>query len=519
MPDAAALHVVEVLLVIGMAAWDARPLLSGEMARRFPRVFWTAAGLIIAIAVAALLAAIYARALLHLMIVVAVALTSAAAWLGRVNYGRSRGLPPGSLSLQASIDALFDRSFYRNSAAWLGPVFKTLQFYQPTVCVVGLDRAHTLLRTYEDALGPSVQGFSRAIPQGFLRYMSIETHGVYGPMFRRALSSRVVSHHAAAMALAASRVLGDAARKADRAGGVLPDPYLDEMIDEAFLAVLFGLSPDDPDLPQLKSAYAPIARLHISSRPTPAVLAALAGVRQVLTARCAQWRALPDAEVPICALSEFAKIEAGMPDDTCLDNLVFIYRISTMNVAGLLRWVLAHLAGHPDWISRLRAELDAETPSDGPALADRIVMETLRLSQAEYLYRRLRNDIGFEGYVLPKGWLVRLCIWESHRASDNFPEPDRFDPDRFLRDQPRTAYMPFGGDRHACNGVSLSNVICRVFLEELTRSYTWSVDEADAVEREFRHWSHWRPSRRMRLRLEPRRDAFSAAGQPARSQA
>lgn len=516
MPDAPALHVVEVLLVIGIAAWDARPLLSGEMARRFPRVFWSAAGFVVAIAVAALLAAIVAPALLHLMIVVAVALTGAAAWFGRVNYGRSRGLPPGSLSLEATIEALLDRSFYRNRAAGLGPVFKMLQFYQPTVCVVGLDRAHTLLRTYENALGPSVQGFSRAIPQGFLRYMSIGAHGIYGPMFRRALSSRVVSHHAAAMALAARRVLGDAARKADRAEGVLPDPYLDELVDEAFLAVLFGLSADDPDLPRLKSAYAPIGRVPISSNPTPEVLAALAGVRQVLTARCARWRALPDAEVPLCALSEFAKIDAALPDDTCLDNLVFIYRISTMNVTGLLRWVLAHLGGHPDWISQLRAELDAGTPSDVPALADRIVMETLRLSQAEYLYRRLRNDIRFEGFVLPKGWLVRLCIWESHRASGNFPDPDRFDPDRFLRDQPRTAYMPFGGDRHACNGVSLSNAICRAFLEELTRSYAWSVDGADPVERQFRHWSHWRPSRRMRLRLAPRRDTFSAAGLPAK---
>jgi cytochrome P450 len=517
MPDAATLHVVEALLVIAIAAWGARPLLSGEMARRFPRVFWSAAGLVVAIAIAALLAATYAPAILHLMTVVAVALTGAAAWFGRVGYGRSRGLPPGSLSLEASIEALLDRSFYRNRAAGLGPVFKMLQFYQPTVCVVGLDRAHTLLRTYENALGPSVQGFNRAIPQGFLRYMSIETHGVYGPMFRRALSPRVVSHHAAAMGLAARRVLGHAARSADRAGGVLPDPYLDEMIDEAFLAVLFGLSADDPDLPRLKSAYAPIGRLPISSRPTPAVLAALAGVRQLLTARCARWRALPDAEVPLCALSEFAKIDAGLPDDTCLDNLVFIYRISTMNVAGLLRWVLAHLGGHPDWISRLRAELDAQPSSGVPALADRIVMETLRLSQAEYLYRRLRDDIGFEGFVLPKGWLVRLCIWESHRASGNVPVPDRFDPDRFLRDQPRTVYMPFGGDRHACNGVALSNVICRVFLEELTRSYAWSVDGADPVERQFRHWSHWRPSRRMRLRLAPRRDTFSAAGLPATS--
>jgi cytochrome P450 len=282
---------------------------------------------------------------------------------------------------------------------------------------------------------------------------------------------------------------------------------------------LFGFDAADPDLPRLKAAYAPIGRRPISSGPTPAVLSALADVRQVLRERSARWRALRAADRPICALSELSNTGEGAPDYTVLDNLVFICRISMVNVEGLLRWVLAHLGHHPEWIARLRAEPDSGSALTEPTLADRIVMETLRLSQAEYLYRRLREDVRFEGFVLPKGWLVRLCIWESHRSADNFPGPDRFDPDRFLRDQARTAYMPFGGDRHACNGVPLSNMICRTFLDELTRGYEWSVTEADGLEREFRHWSHWRPSRQMRLRLAPRQGTLSPAGRPVQSSA
>lgn len=517
MGDTAGLNVVAALIVIGVAAWEARPLLFGAMSQRFPRVFWSTIGAIVAVAVATTLAAMYLPVLLLPVSFAAVTVAGASAWIGRVEYGRAQSLPPGSLSLGGSTQALLDRNFYRSTAAKLGPVFKTTQFHQPTVCVVGLDRAQALLRLHEASLGPSVQGFNRAIPQGFLRYMSVETHGVYGPLFRQALSAKVVSHHAVAMAETTGRVLGDAARKASDMGGVLPDPYLQQIVDEAFFSVLFGLDAADPDLPRLKAAYAPIGRRPISAGPTPAVLSALTDVRQVLRERSARWRAHPAADRPVCALSELSNAGDGSPDDTVLDNLVFICRISMVNVEGLLRWVLAHLGQHPEWISRLRAELDSGSVLTEPTLADRIVMETLRLSQAEYLYRRLREDVRFEGFVLPKDWLLRLCIWESHRSSGNFADPDRFDPDRFLREQARTAYMPFGGDRHACNGVALSNMICRTFLEELTRGYEWSVTDADVLEREFRHWSHWRPSRQMRLRLEPRHSTLSAAGPPVQS--
>jgi cytochrome P450 len=108
----------------------------------------------------------------------------------------------------------------------------------------------------------------------------------------------------------------------------------------------------------------------------------------------------------------------------------------------------------------------------------------------------------FEGFRLPKNWLVRICVAECHRDAGTFADPDRFDPDRFLnRDYPRTAYSPFGMGRHACNGVPLAMGIAHAFFEELTRSFDWTVDGHGLLERDFRHWSHWRPARTMRLVL------------------
>ena len=140
-----------------------------------------------------------------------------------------------------------------------------------------------------------------------------------------------------------------------------------------------------------------------------------------------------------------------------------------------------------------------------PDAIERLERETLRLSQSEYLYRRVRRDFTFEGFRVPKNWLVRICVWESHRDSRIFEDPDRFNPDRFLQqDYTHNTYSPFGSGRHACNGVPLSMAIARAFFEELSQAWNWSVTGHGTVERDFRHWSHWRPGRSLRLVLRDR---------------
>jgi cytochrome P450 len=81
---------------------------------------------------------------------------------------------------------------------------------------------------------------------------------------------------------------------------------------------------------------------------------------------------------------------------------------------------------------------------------------------------------------MPRGWLVRLCVAESHRDPDVFPEPGRYDLDRFLtRRYDSSQYSPFGWGRHLCNGVTLTHMISRVVLEELASHYDWDVTGGD----------------------------------------
>jgi cytochrome P450 len=134
------------------------------------------------------------------------------------------------------------------------------------------------------------------------------------------------------------------------------------------------------------------------------------------------------------------------------------------------------------------------------SLSTRIVMETLRLEQSEQLYRVTTRQIQHGHFVIPKGWLVRLCVRESHQDPSVFERPDVFDPDRFLHHTfTRREYSVFGGTlRHACLGEGLTTMVGRIFVEEVC-GMSWETT-ADG-EYEYGPWRHWRPSSAWRVRL------------------
>jgi (+)-abscisic acid 8'-hydroxylase len=198
-----------------------------------------------------------------------------------------------------------------------------------------------------------------------------------------------------------------------------------------------------------------------------------------------------------------------------VENLVLIERLATGDVAGLLDWVFAFLGDEPRSRDDVRAH--GRTPG-GPRSAlpldpaTSFVMETLRLEQSEFLYRRVGTPFAFEGYTIPAGWLLRLCVNEGHRDAAVFPEPHRFDATRFRdRAYSRNEYSPFGGHAHGCMGGHFALFLGRVFVEEVAIGYDWTVLAEGPPERGTRHRDHWRPSGRRRVVMRKRADAAGAA--------
>ena len=176
------------------------------------------------------------------------------------------------------------------------------------------------------------------------------------------------------------------------------------------------------------------------------------------------------------------------------------------DVGGLLMWVLKQLTDHPTWLAELRAPSPSSPSSpsapDEDSLADRVVKETLRLEQSEYLYRRVTSDIEVGDIVIPKGWLLRVCIRDGHRDPAVFEHPESFNPDRFLgRKYLHSEYAPFGLFRHMCVGAQLTQVIARSFVTEFAQGFDCrAVEDGPPEHPRF----HWEPNPRFRILLSER---------------
>ncbi|MBV8940834.1 MAG: cytochrome P450, partial [Solirubrobacterales bacterium] len=96
--------------------------------------------------------------------------------------------------------------------------------------------------------------------------------------------------------------------------------------------------------------------------------------------------------------------------------------------------------------------------------------------------RRTVRDVTLEGVRVPAEIGVHYSSWVTHHLPRLYPDPFRFDPDRFLPDReaslPRGAYVPFGGGSRMCLGKrfgeyelrALSAVLfSRLRLEPLSR--------------------------------------------------
>jgi cytochrome P450 len=129
------------------------------------------------------------------------------------------------------------------------------------------------------------------------------------------------------------------------------------------------------------------------------------------------------------------------------------------------------------------------------------------MDQAELLNRRAVDAVTFEGFHVPRGSWVAVLLRESHRDPHAFPDPDAFRPARFVeRSYSADEYAPFGIDEHQCVAASLVVRMATLFVEELTKEFTWSV--CDDGPRRHGHF-HWEPSPtfaidiRRRVRLSP----------------
>jgi cytochrome P450 len=189
-------------------------------------------------------------------------------------------------------------------------------------------------------------------------------------------------------------------------------------------------------------------------------------------------------------------------DETVLGNLITMVEGARYDTHGLWRWILFELAAQAGFLGRVRAEPDAARRM---ALVRSVVQETLRMQQSEYLHRVALETLKFDGFVIPKGSWVRVCIWEGHRDPAKFDRPDDFIPDRFVdRTFPSTSYAPLGLDHHMCLGATWTLDLGAMLVEELALGFDLApVHHAAPLKGRF----HFEPGPDARLTINKRAEA------------
>jgi cytochrome P450 len=164
-------------------------------------------------------------------------------------------------------------------------------------------------------------------------------------------------------------------------------------------------------------------------------------------------------------------------------------------VASALTWACYLLSQNPQIEQRMRLEIDSvlngRTPSveDLPALdfTRRVFDETLRMYPPAWLITRKcieEDEIG--GCRIPRGALVVIGVSAIHRHPDFWPDPDRFDPDRFSNEgsinRHHFAYLPFGGGPRLCIGKSFALAEAPLILAMIFQRYRLELDSNVPVE-------------------------------------
>ena len=364
------------------------------------------------------------------------------------------------------------------------------------VCIADMDLGRDLLKHFDGALSVPPLPFQRFVPGGFIRYMGPGPHRARSASLRAAFAPEVVAAAEANLAtLIKTRLAGLSRRPSER-----PRDRIAPLVTEAFAHLFFGFPPGSELTTRLTADLRKLDYRRALWNTPGMVRRAVASAQQTVLS-------CPPAGFLGAAVAAGADISR---DPGLLVNLLYVLNTASGDVAGLLSWILKRLADNPEWLARLR------TAPDPDALAERVVRETLRISQSEYIARSADADIEIGGYVIPRGYLVRVCIREIHRSAAAFPDPMRFDPDRFLESPSPARYAPLGASRILCLGEGITMSLGRLFALELARGYDLEV-LADGPE-ELGPF-HWQPSGRFRVRLTPRPAADAPRAEALRTPA
>jgi len=205
----------------------------------------------------------------------------------------------------------------------------------------------------------------------------------------------------------------------------------------------------------------------------------------------------------------------SMNNQQLRDEAMTLFVAGHETTANALTWTWYLLSQNPEAEAKLHEEIDAILGGALPTADDvvrlryteMIFAESMRLyPPAWILGRRVLSDYEVGGYTIPANSIVLMSPWVMHRDPRYYPEPHKFDPERWTPEareaRPKFAYFPFGGGPRVCIGEQFAWMEGALLISAIAQK--WSLRLAPGHQVEPRAMITLRPRYGMRMISEAR---------------
>jgi cytochrome P450 len=205
----------------------------------------------------------------------------------------------------------------------------------------------------------------------------------------------------------------------------------------------------------------------------------------------------------------------GMSDRQLRDEALTIFLAGHETTANALTWTWYLISQHPEVEAKLHREIDSALGDRVPGYEDMqslpyarmVLAESMRLYPPAWaIGRRALETFEARGYTIPKRSVVLMSQYIVHRLPKYFPDPERFDPERWIPEaqsgRPKFSYFPFGGGARVCIGEQFAWMEGVLLLAALARKWRMRLVPGHSVE--VQPLITLRPRHGMQMTLERR---------------
>jgi cytochrome P450 len=213
----------------------------------------------------------------------------------------------------------------------------------------------------------------------------------------------------------------------------------------------------------------------------------------------AERRALGEDRGDLLSMLLLAQDEEGdggsMTDEQLRDEAMTLFVAGHETTANALTWTWYLLSQHLEVEAKLHEEIDRVLAGKLPTAADvaelryteMVFAEAMRLYPPAWtLGRRVLTDYQIGRYVVPAGSIVLMSPWVMHRDPRFFPDPFKFDPERWTAKareaRPKFSYFPFGGGPRVCIGEQFAWMEGALLIATIAQHWQMRLAEGQRVE-------------------------------------